>query len=231
MGFIEAFDNFAGLRNGLSRVASERGDWAGIPMPIEGQRLIIEPKFPNGLALSEIGAPTPEKTNGETLRNSFWSHARRQEIIVWNNADGSLEWGACGRTHGFNFIINTILCSSAWGVKQESNAVQTLAGLITYHQFKTYMLTGMFIESSKRSKVMYLFRRLRPTVALRLEGETARILCTLCLHPIAYYGDSWAGAMCPTDDVIAHLMLMRGDEHMFWRQANQHPSWKPESGL
>jgi hypothetical protein len=37
--------------------------------------------------------------------------------------------------------------------------------------------------------------------------------------------------MCPTDDVIAHLMLMRGDEALLWRKANQHPSWVPESGI
>jgi hypothetical protein len=37
--------------------------------------------------------------------------------------------------------------------------------------------------------------------------------------------------MCPTDDVIAHLQLMRGDERMFWKRSNQHPSWRPEAGL
>jgi hypothetical protein len=37
--------------------------------------------------------------------------------------------------------------------------------------------------------------------------------------------------MCPTDDVIAHLMLMRGDEAMFWRRCNQHAAHLPEAGL
>jgi hypothetical protein len=57
------------------------------------------------------------------------------------------------------------------------------------------------------------------------------VRCTLCLHPIGYYANSWAGAMCPTDDVIAHLMMMRADEPMFWRKANQHPPHRPEAGL
>ena len=74
-------------------------------------------------------------------------------------------------------------------------------------------------------------RRLKPTVAIRSEGERLRILCCMCMHPIAYYEDSWAGAMCPTDDVLAHLMLMRGDEKMFWRQSNQHPPSRPAAGL
>ena len=94
---------------------------------------------------------------------------------------------------------------------------------------KQYLLTGMFLETSKRSGVHYLFRRLRPTVAI--SPSSTKILCTLCLHPIGYYAESWAGAMCPTDDVVAHLMLMRADEPMFWRRANQHAPWRPEAGL
>ena len=58
-----------------------------------------------------------------------------------------------------------------------------------------------------------------------------KILACLCMHPIAYYAGSWAGAMCPTDDVIAHLSLMRADEHMFWKRSNQHPPYRPEAGL
>lgn len=45
------------------------------------------------------------------------------------------------------------------------------------------------------------------------------------------YRNTMCGAMCPTDDVMAHLLLMRGDEHMFWRRANQHPPHSPNSGL
>ena len=36
--------------------------------------------------------------------------------------------------------------------------------------------------------------------------------------------------MCPTDDVVAHLMLMLGDEHLFWRKANQRPPYQPKPG-
>jgi len=62
-------------------------------------------------------------------------------------------------------------------------------------------------------------------------GAEPRVLAALCMHPIAYYEDSWAGGMPPTDDVIAHLMLMCGDEPMYWRRSNQHPSWRPEAGI
>ena len=107
----------------------------------------------------------------------------------------------------------------------------TLAGMLRHNQFKKYLLTGSFIESSKRSGVVYMFRKLRPTVAITLRKGEPKILCALCMHPIAYYQDSWAGAMCPTDDVIAHLMMMRGDEPMLWRRSNQHAAHRSEAGL
>ena len=125
------------------------------------------------------------------------------------------------------------LVAVAWGIEQEAVAINTLAGLLSHHAFKTYMLTGAFLESSKKSGITYMFRKLRPTVAMRADKghDLIRVLCALCMHPIGYYDDSWAGAMTPTDDVIAHLMLMRGDEHMFWKRCNQHAAYRPESGL
>ena len=56
-------------------------------------------------------------------------------------------------------------------------------------------------------------------------------LCALCLHPIGYYGDTWAGVMCPTDEVIAHLLMMRGSEEKIWANSNQHPVDHPNAGV
>lgn len=133
--------------------------------------------------------------------------------------------------HGFTRVLRTLGCQPAWGLEQESNAVRLLGSLVSHHQFKQYMLTGMFLETSKRSGVQYVFRRLRPTVALRHENESVRVLACLCMHPLGYYDESWAGAMCPTDDVVAHLTMMRGDEPTFWRRSTQHPAWHPGAGL
>jgi hypothetical protein len=92
-------------------------------------------------------------------------------------------------------------------------------------------LAGAFLETSPRSKVIYLFRRCRPTIALvNARDEKIRILAVLCLHPIGYYANSFAGVMVPTDDVIAHLMLMRADERRFWSKANHHHLWEREAG-
>ena len=231
MALLEEFDGFAPLRNGLRQVAMDRGDWAGLPMPIEGLPLIVEPGFPKARELSAIGAREPDTTpNDAKVRNTFYSRQWRCDIVIYEE-DGKIQHGKVPAFHGLNQVISTLDASDAWGIEQEANAMQMLATLVSHRLLKQYLLTGTFVERSPRSGVFYMFRRLRPTVALHTVNDELRILCALCLHPIAYYDGSWAGAMCPTDDVIAHLMLMRGDEHMFWKRSNQHPAWRPEAGL
>jgi hypothetical protein len=209
-------------------------------MPLDGERLVVEPSYPNAAALMGIGAKGDDDVESidhddASIRNIFWSWRWRSEIVVWDEG-GKVCWGKVPRAHNLGLALSTLGCSDVWGIEQERNAVNTLGTLLRHRQFKQYLLTGMFLERSARSGVSYLFRRLRPTVAITTRPdqkghEGSRILCTLCLHPIAYYASSWAGAMTPTDDVLAHLMLMRGDEPMFWRRANQHAPFRPEAGL
>jgi hypothetical protein len=121
--------------------------------------------------------------------------------------------------------------AAAWPLEAEQRAQKKLASLIPEDLFELYLLTGHFPEISKRSQVTYLFRKGRPTIAFRQFDDVTILLCALCLHPIGYYGDSWAGVMCPTDEVIAHLLMMRGSEEKFWANANQHPLDRPTAGL
>ena len=204
-------------------------------MPLEGHRLIIHPKYPMAQELSDIGQPAQEPNDEKAvLRNSFWSSRLRCTVVIWQEPDGKIAWGPVPGFHHFEFDLMTLGASVVWGIEQESNALQLLSTMVSHHQLKQYLLTGIFLETSKRSGLTYMFRKLKPTVVLdgRDHDETnCRILCTLCMHAIAYYEGSWAGAMCPTDDVIAHLAMMRADEHMLWRRANQHPPDRPEAGL
>ena len=233
LALLNSLDNFSGLRNGLRKIAEMTEEWAGIPMPLDGERLIIEPTYPKAKELANIGRKEVSDDEGADIINQWWSRQDRCVIILWREKSGKLDWGKVPAFHGLDYNLRTLMCSDAWGIEQEGNAVQTLGTLINHRQFRQYMLTGMFLETSKRSKVTYMFRRLKPTVAIRSDTvkDRMRILCCLCMHPIAYYSESWAGAMCPTDDVIAHLMLMRGDEPMYWKRSNQHPPYRPESGL
>ncbi len=230
---FEQLDGYAGVRNQLHRLATGRRDWSGYPMPLDDLSLVIEPTFPRADAIMAVGRkPDPDADGVERrVRNVFWSWKYRAPVAVWEEG-GKIEWGPVGRPQQTDLLLNTLGAADAWGIEQEGAAVDTLGKLLRHRQFKQYLITGMFMERSKRSGVSYLFRKLRPTVAIRADDDgRMRVLAALCMHPIGYYERSWSGAMTPTDDVIAHLMLMRGDEHMFWRRSNQHPAWTPEAGL
>jgi len=209
-------------------------------MPIDGERLIIEPTYPWAEALGkQIGKRDMEgeetgEYEGWTIANQWYSHRWRCNILVAKSPDGRAVHGKEPAFHHISMDLHTLGCSDAWGLEQEQRALQLLGNLLSHRQMKHYVMTGMFLEKSKRSGVTYIFRRLKPTVACAAGGDpnkSMHILCCLCMHPIAYYAGSWAGAMCPTDDVIAHLQLMRADEHMFWKRSNQHPPYRPEAGL
>lgn len=236
---IESLDGMARMRHALKEIAAKGGEWAGIPMPLDGMPMVVEPRYPFAPILEKLGnvevkaPPDAAFTSDAKIRNSFWSWRWRCEIVV-GEVNGKITWGKIPRTNNVAMQLDTLGASDAWGIDQERHAIDTLGTLLRHRQFKQYLLTGCFLEKSERSGVHYIFRRLRPTIAFSTrvrEGEDCRMLCALCMHPIGYYRGSWAGAMCPTDDVIAHLMLMRGDEHMFWRKCNQHPLFVPEAGV
>lgn len=228
---IEALDGFAHVRNKLREIAAERGDWCGLPVPVSDSPLVLEPKF-RYQGLAEINRPKPEAPD-PTLkhRNTFWSKRWRCDITIFEDNGRARFAPVVGTGNQATMLVNTIGASYAWGIEQESNALHLLATLVRHHTFKHYLLTGTFLESSKRSGVSYMFRKLRPTVAMVDRKGAMKVLTTLCSHPVGYYAGSWAGAMCPTDDVIAHLMLMRADEPKFWARCNQHSPSHPASGL
>jgi len=95
-------------------------------------------------------------------------------------------------------------------------------------QRRSYILGGNFVEESKRSNVAYLLRKGLPTLAF---GKDNKFLCALCLHSFGAFMASYVGLMPPSDEVLAHLLLIRGDEHRFWKRSGQHPAWSPMSGV
>lgn len=245
-GIFNRLDGYAPLRNMLRQVAARDEQWAGIPMPIDGFRLVIEPKFANGEFLSTAGvtqkmlddeadrlARVKAKFGDFQFRSMFWSMFRKCWVVTFTDPDGKVRHGLHHDTHPVSRMLSTLYTSDAWGIEQEHRAVQLLGTLLRHHLFKAYLLTGMFIETSKRTGLTYLFRRLRPTLVLdtRTDPTNVSVRCALCAHPIGYYEDTWSGAMTPTDDVIAHLTMMRADEPLLWRRSNQHPSWSPLAGI
>lgn len=213
-------------------MAQKVGEWAGIPMGIEGERLVIDPRYP----FAHILAPKRDREaelreDGYTIRNVFWC-SRWRTIVAIYEKDGRIGFTPIlGTGNSLTLQLSTLGCSFAWGIAQERAALELLGTLVRHHTFKMYLLTGSFLETSPRSGIHYMFRKLRPTVAIHEKKGKLCILTTLCMHPIGYYEGSWAGAMCPTDDVVAHLMMMRGDEHGFWKRCAQHAAHEMAAGL
>lgn len=123
----------------------------------------------------------------------------------------------------FDMYLNTSKAATAHLMQAETKAMMKLREHVTDAQFLSYYNAGHFIEKSKRSKLTYIFRRMRPTLVYREGNDKVKhFVAGLCLHAQGYYGVSWAGTLPPTDDVITHLMFMRADEKSFWRKATQH---------
>lgn len=221
-------------RAALDYLAEVGDEYCGLPMPVSGIGMIIHPKYRYADILKRKQEPDPEDDEYELI-NAWHSMRWQSEIyLMRHKPSGRITHGKIGGIHHAAMMIHTFgVCSSAHSIETEGVAIEKLGTLLKPHLFQMYLMTGAFLETSKRSHVTYVFRRLRPTLALKQNaGEPdAKILCALCLHPIGYYEGTWAGAMVPTDEVIAHLMLMRGDEHEFWKQSNQHPSWSPNAGI
>lgn len=242
------------IAKAISDSMTKDGEWCGFPMPLPGLGLILESKHPLANKVAEVqkivDGNEPAKTiactddaMGWRVVNSWRCDQRGGQILVIHHEDGRKSWALDAFQPRRNlFVLGPLETLDAWNLDTECTAIDKLAELLSERMFKAYVLTGSFLETSKRSGLSYLFRRCRPTVVLSSSGgrpemfcghsrDGVRILCTLCLHPIGFYENTFAGAMTPTDDVIAHLLLMRGDEHLLWRRANQHPPSAPESGL
>jgi hypothetical protein len=194
---------------------------------------------------AEHGAEAPVIEEGYEFKRA-WFTARKWRgewgtVEVWQNkTTGKFRKKFYPRDPSWrftlNFLLNAIRQTTFFGIEEAELKAQTeLRALLGEEQRKQWVLTESFYEKGK-SGVIYLVRKGRPTIAFRssptiVEDGTAEPLCALCLHPIGWYKNSFAGVMTPTDDVIAHLFMIRGDEHGFWKKANQHPLDIPNSGI
>ncbi len=232
-------DEWQRLRETINGVASAAGEWAGAPMPIDGIPLVMEKRYPfpglNGQCFGKIVGKEDERTESDPIViNSWYCDKHNARVYIVQDSDGKRRHVMVPEFGGsrLDLAVRTLGAVMAWGDDTEGHALEKLRSMITAHAFKCYTFTGGFLETSKRSGVTYFFRRLRPTIALKEQpGIGMKTMAVLCLHPLGYYEGTFAGVMCPTDDVIAHLTLMRGAEPLFWRKANNHPSWKASSGL
>ncbi len=131
-------------------------------------------------------------------------------------------------------LLNTVLMTGSGGgelLAAERRAQEKLRGHISEEQWTSYQLTSAFTEQSKRSNLLYLFRRGFPTLAFKSSPEGNNFFMGLCLHAEGYEPFSWAGRLCSTDDVITALLLMRSQEKKFWAKAGHHELHSPMLGI
>lgn len=237
-------DGWEWVRDRITELAGDRGEWSGYPIPDDVCPLVIEPRHPlhatldGSLLVHEKPADKEDKEehdNGIEVVN-HWNDYNRGRAVFMLKKDGKIFATKPARyasTKRAGMIVKTLGASRQWSVQAELTAMARLKTLVTPVAFRYYFLTGTFIESSERSQVFYLFRRCRPTLAFKgmTEDSNCTLLAALCLHPIGYYEGTYAGCMVPTDDVIAHLVMMRGDERKFWSKCNQHDCRAAEAGV
>lgn len=131
----------------------------------------------------------------------------------------------------YNLLCNTLASRVQYTMAAaEIQAQRRLFEALSQVQRETYIVADAVVERG-RSGLRYLIRKDRPTLAVREIDEVGSVLCALCLHPVAYYTETWAGVMPPSDEVLAHLLMIRADEHFYWRRANQIPLDYATSGV
>lgn len=231
--------SYSDLRRMFSSVMLDRGEWAGIPMPVDGLRMHLESTYPYQ-ELASLFDPQKDEgdglENGERLINTWYSRVRRAFVFLVRALDGRTQHYVLPdhlHLRRVDIALKSIQATWAHDFETEAVAMTSLGEQLTNEQLRQYLLLGQFLEKSKRSGVTYVFRRARPTIAMKpaLKHDNMMVLAVLCMHPIGYYRETTIGAMTPSDDVLAHLMLMRGDEAMYWRRCNQHRPEDPEAML
>lgn len=231
------------LRERINRLALRDGHYAGYPFPASLAKLVLEPGTPHkNLQGMKFDGPDDSEDDPDQRAAPPWEfeainswYSYKLGCRVWIVREFGL-FSAIKEPRAeiqkLNFWLRSaIVAEQTMNVTAELTAQETLREHVNETQWRSYILAGTFIETSKRSGVKYIFRKLRPTVAIREVGDGFRCLAVLCLHPLGYYQETWCGTLAPTDDVLSHLLLMRGDERKYWAKAEHHRPWETESGM
>lgn len=164
-----------------------------------------------------------------------WKGSFGRAIILENqdNKKCSLVFSPHKPAHRrLEIMMATLGCRSRFAFKEpELKAQQRLFKELSDSQQGQYITSDAFAEVGK-SGIIYVLRKSKPTVAIReQEDGSGGALCALCLHPVAYYTATWAGVLPPSDEVLAHLLMIRHSERFYWRKANQIPLEYDTSGV
>jgi hypothetical protein len=242
------------LRAGVARLAKERGWHHGVPMVSifdQGRRIVLAKGCPladkhgHDIPVSMDGRPRVHvcsdadvnEAQDEPFTVNGWM-TKPKLVAVGRYSKGAVVEKIDLTRERLDLLLRSALCQAgAVDADAELRAMVALYKRINRNQWDSYLLAGMFPETSKRSGVTYFFRKGRPTLALRIiprpdgSGEDRHFLAALCTHPLAWYEQTFVGAYPPSDEVLANLLAVRADEHAFWKRAQQHALDDPMAGI
>lgn len=235
----------------INQIAADHGFLSGVPIPVVGEEhppdLVMAPGVPlaevfhMNQALRRHQQQQTEMADELSLarlhvRNS-WHMLGDQTVCVVDTEKGPMAFPDYDAGRRLRKLIrgNEVRHQAHQRAEAEFKALASLKKRISESQFDSYVLSGIFPERSKRSDIWYFFRKGYPTLAVSFHGESYRnqgkVLAALCLHPMGYYQGTHVGLMTPTDEVIAHLLMMRADEHKFWAKSGQWRAEDTRSGI
>ncbi len=230
------WDQLAGRMNDI---AEKYGCEYGIPIPSmykPERRMITARNVPLGGLPYHATELEEEFTDQIKIRNS-WSAQGDKQILVIEAEGKSIAFTSYEAGRRMRKLLDTSLMrdGTPQTAEAELRAMDSLKKRIKQRQWTSYVLSGIFLERSPRSDLHYFFRKGYPTLVLSYHGEcykeSGRVIGALCLHPIGFFQGTYCGLMCPTDEVICHLLLMRADEHLYWRSCGQWSVLDSRSGI
>lgn len=241
------------VRNGIARLCEERGWHHGVPIMSTtdtGRSLVLArgcpmaDKLGHDVPIDITGAPYVHVCRTEDIQEDGGPYFVNEWIPSPRRVVSYREKGKAKRMFidlaedRFQMYVKSLLCQAgAVDVMAEIKALAALTKRITKTQWECYMLGNAFPETSSRSGVTYIFRKGRPTIAMRCvrrpdgSGEDRHFLAALCSHPLGWYSSTHVGCYPPTDEVVANLLQMRADEHCFWKKSIQYGLQQVEAGI
>lgn len=96
---LELVDPCTATRNQLRELARKSGEWSGIPFTLEGgPSLIVEATYPWAAIFgADVATAEAEPDDASmAIRNKFYSHWWRCEVLVFQDRDGKV------RSYGAN---------------------------------------------------------------------------------------------------------------------------------
>jgi hypothetical protein len=227
------------LHTHLNEIAKETtGMEYGIPLPSMHdikRPLITASRVPlsHVVARTELEEEIQAESPRALIRNS-WRMLGDKEVCVIQTEEGPMYFPRYFAGLRLRKLLDSAFLRSGMSIDAdcEIRAMESLKKRINGRQWDSYVLSGIFPELSERSDIHYFFRKGFPTLAVSYHGyPEGRVLAALCLHPVGYYQGSHCGLMTPTDEVISHLLMMRGDERKYWASCGQWSAWDTRSGI